>query len=89
MTRTLDMDLGNTLGGIGKIMFAVGFTAAIINLTGIFVEFSGGRIIELSAIGFAGFVLIGIGRKMKRKDKLNEKLDSDVGKNTDEEDSKP
>ncbi len=89
MTRTLDMDLGNTLGGIGKIMFAVGFTAAIINLTGIFVEFSGGRIIELSAIGFAGFVLIGIGRKMKRKDKLNEKLDSDVEKNTDEEDSKP
>ena len=70
-------------------MFAVGFTAAIINLTGIFVEFSGGRIIELSAIGFAGFVLIGIGRKMKRKDKLNEKLDSDVEKNTDEEDSKP
>lgn len=83
------MNLGNTLGGIGKIMFAVGFTAALINLTGLFVEFSGGRIIELSAIGFAGFVLIGIGRKMKRKDKLNEKLDSDVEKNTDEEDSKP
>jgi len=101
MTRTLDMDLGNTLGGIGKILFAVGFTAAIINLTGIFGEFSEGRIIELSAIGFAGFVLIGIGRKMKGKDKLNEKLDSDVKntdknpdsetftKNTDEEDSKP
>ncbi len=83
------MNLGNTLGGIGKIMFAVGFTAAIINLTGLFGEFSEGRIIELSAIGFAGFVLIGIGRKMKRKDKLNEKLDSDVEKNTDEEDSKP
>ena len=101
MTRTLDMDLGNTLGGIGKILFAIGFTAAIINLTGIFGEFSEGRIIELSAIGFAGFVLIGIGRKMKGKDKLNEKLDSDVKntdknpdsetftKNTDEEDSKP
>lgn len=83
------MNLGNTLGGIGKIMFAVGFAAAIINLTGLFGEFSEGRIIELSAIGFAGFVLIGIGRKMKRKDKLNEKLDSDVEKNTDEEDSKP
>jgi len=64
--------------------------------------FKGGRIIELSAIGFAGFVLIGIGRKMKRKDTLNEKLDFDVkkntdknpdsetfAKNTDEEDSKP
>jgi hypothetical protein len=102
MTRTFDMDLGKTLGSIGKIMFAVGFTAAIINLTGLFVEFSGGRIIELSAIGFAGFVLIGIGRKMKGKDKLNEKLDFDVkkntdknpdsetfAKNTDEEDSKP
>ncbi len=83
------MNLGNTLGGIGKILFAIGFTAAIINLTGLFGEFSEGRIIELSAIGFAGFVLIGIGRKMKRKDKLNEKLDSDVEKNTDEEDSKP
>lgn len=100
MTSTLDMDLGNTLGGIGKILFAVGFTASIINLTGLFGEFSEGRIIELSAIGFAGFVLIGIGRKMKGKDKLNEKLDSDVKntdknpdsetftKNTDEEDSK-
>jgi len=51
MIRTLDMDLGKTLGSIGKIMFAVGFTAAIINLTGLFGEFSGGRIIELSAIG--------------------------------------
>lgn len=102
MIRTLDMDLGNTLGGIGKILFAVGFTASIINLTGLFGEFSEGRIIELSAIGFAGFVLIGIGRKMKGKDKLNEKLDFDVKKNTDknpdsetftkntdEEDSKP
>ena len=83
------MNLGNTLNGIGKILFAVGFTASIINLTGLVGEFSEGRIIELSAIGFAGFVLIGIGRKMKRKDKLNEKLDSDVEKNTDEEDSKP
>lgn len=83
------MNLGNTLSGIGKILFAVGFTASIINLTGLVGEFSEGRIIELSAIGFAGFVLIGIGRKMKRKDKLNEKLDSDVEKNTDEEDSKP
>lgn len=83
------MNLGNTLSGIGKILFAVGFTASIINLTGLVGEFSEGRIIELSAIGFAGFILIGIGRKMKRKDKLNEKLDSDVEKNTDEEDSKP
>ncbi len=89
MTRILDMDLGKTFSSIGKILFAVGFTASIINLTGLFGEFSEGRIIEFSVVGFVGFALIGIGRKMKRKDKLNEKLDSDVKRNTDEEDSKP
>ncbi len=83
MTRTFDMDLGKTFSSIGKILFAVGFTASIINLTGLFGEFSVVMIIEMSAIGFAGFALIGIGRKMKGKDKLNEKLDSDVKKNTD------
>jgi len=89
MIRTLDMDLGKTLESIGKILFAVGFTVSILGITGLFGEFSNDWIILISGIGFAGFVLIGIGRKMKRKDTLNEKLDSDVKKNTDEEDSKP
>ncbi len=89
MTWTLNMNLGKILSNIGMIMFVIGFATSIMGVTGLFGEFSEGRIIELSAIGFTGFVLIGIGRKMKRKDELNEKLDSDVKKNTDEEDSKP
>lgn len=64
------MNLGKTLGSIGKIMFIAGFVTSIINLTGLFGEFSDARIIGFSAIGFAGFVLIGIGRKMTRKEKI-------------------